>query len=72
MSRTVCREPSRSSLAWRDRADPGHNRAMDLTAEQIAEIEALLGRIEELDAAEVPEPAAQLAEMLGRILDDLS
>lgn len=45
---------------------------MDLTAEQITEIEALLGQIEELDAAEVPEPAAQLAEMLGRILDELS
>ncbi len=45
---------------------------MDLTPEQIAEIEALLARIEELDAAAVPEPAAQLAEVLGRILDDLS
>ncbi len=45
---------------------------MDLTPEQVAEIEALLDRIEELDPASVPEPAAQLAEVLGRILDDLS
>lgn len=45
---------------------------MNLTQEQIAEIEALLVQIEELDAAEVPAPAAQLAEVLGRVLDDLS
>ena len=45
---------------------------MDLSPDQVAELEALLSRIEELDPASVPEPAAQLAEALGRILDDLS
>jgi hypothetical protein len=33
-------------------------------------LEAVLARLEELDPAEVPEPAAELAELLGTILED--
>lgn len=44
---------------------------MNLTMEEIAEIEAALARLEELDPADVPEPAAQLADLLGRMLDGL-
>jgi hypothetical protein len=43
---------------------------MDLTQEQIERLEAVLARLEELDPAEVPEPAAELAELLGTILED--
>jgi hypothetical protein len=41
---------------------------MDLTPEQIDEIETMLGRLESLDPAELPEPAAELVALLGRIL----
>jgi hypothetical protein len=43
---------------------------MDLTQEQIERLEAVLARLEELDPAEVPETAAELAELLGTILED--
>ena len=44
---------------------------MELTPELVAELETLLAQIEELDPAQVPEPASQLADILGRILDGL-
>lgn len=44
---------------------------MDLNDAQIAELEAALQRLEDIDPAELPEPAAELAELLGKILDDL-
>ncbi|MFQ5523180.1 MAG: hypothetical protein ACE5F5_06335 [Acidimicrobiia bacterium] len=44
---------------------------MDLTQEQIEELEATLERLEELDPAALPEPARELADLLGRILDEL-
>ena len=44
---------------------------MELTPELVEELETLLARIEELDPAQVPEPAAQLADILSRILDGL-
>ena len=44
---------------------------MDLTETQIEELEAALERLQNLDPANLPEPAAELAELLGRILDDL-
>lgn len=44
---------------------------MDLNESQIAELEAALQRLEDLDPAELPEPASELAELLGRILDDM-
>jgi hypothetical protein len=43
---------------------------MDLTQEQIEKLEAALARLEELDPAELPEPAAELANLLGSILED--
>ena len=42
---------------------------MDLTPEQIDEIEAMLEKLGTLDPSELPEPAAELVELLGRILD---
>jgi hypothetical protein len=41
---------------------------MDLSTEQIDEIEAMLSRLETLDPADLPEPAAELVALLGRIL----
>jgi hypothetical protein len=43
---------------------------MDLTQEQIDRLEAALARLEELDPADVPEPAAELADLLGAILEE--
>lgn len=43
---------------------------MDITEEQIEKLEAALTRLEELDPADVPEPAAELAALLGSILED--
>ena len=43
---------------------------MDLTQDQIDKLEAALARLEELDPAHVPEPAAELAEILGSILEE--
>jgi hypothetical protein len=43
---------------------------MDLSQDQIDKLEAALARLEELDPAEVPEPAAELAELLGSILEE--
>jgi hypothetical protein len=43
---------------------------MDLTAGQIEEIEAKLRQLETLDPAELPEPAAELVALLGRILEE--
>ena len=43
---------------------------MDLTQDQIDKLEAALARLEELDPTEVPEPAAELADLLGSILEE--
>lgn len=43
---------------------------MDLTEEQIEKLEAALARLEELDPAEVPEPAAELANLLSSLLEE--
>jgi len=43
---------------------------MDLTQSQIEELEAALERLDDLDPASLPEPAQELAEILGRILDE--
>ena len=42
---------------------------MDLTESQIEELEAALARLESLDPADLPEPAAELAAVLSSILD---
>ncbi len=43
---------------------------MDLTPEQIERLEAALARLEELDPSELPEPAAELADLLSSILEE--
>jgi hypothetical protein len=43
---------------------------MDLTQDQIDQIEAILSRLAEVDPAELPEPAAELANLLGSILEE--
>jgi hypothetical protein len=43
---------------------------MDLNQDQIDRLEAALARLEELDPAEVPEPAAELADILSSILEE--
>lgn len=55
---------------WPRRLILGDNRRMDLSQDQIDKLEAALARLEELDPAEVPEPAAELAELLGSILEE--
>lgn len=48
-----------------------HNRTdMDLSPEQIEEITQALHELEELDPAELPEPAAKLVDLLSRLLDE--
>ncbi len=44
---------------------------MDLTEAQIEQLEAALKQLDELDPASLPEPAAELASLLGQILDEL-
>ena len=44
---------------------------MDLSESQIEELETALEQLEAVDPAILPEPAAQLAELLNKILDDL-
>ena len=46
------------------------NRLMDLTQDQIDQLEAVLARLAEIDPAELPEPAAELASLLGSILEE--
>jgi hypothetical protein len=48
----------------------GDNPRMDLTADQIEKLEEALARLGELDPAELPEPAAELASLLGSILEE--
>lgn len=55
---------------WPSDAGLGDNRSMDLTPDQIEKLEEALARLEELDPAELPEPAAELANLLGSILED--
>lgn len=44
---------------------------MDLSQSQIEEIESALRRLEEVDPADLPEPAAELADLLSRLLDGM-
>jgi hypothetical protein len=43
---------------------------MDINPEQIEKLEAALARLEELDPADVPEPAAELANLLSALLEE--
>lgn len=44
---------------------------MDLTPDQIEQIEVALEKMADLDPAQLPGPAAELADLLNRILDQL-
>jgi hypothetical protein len=44
---------------------------MDIPEETITEIEQKLQEIAELDPADLPDPAAELAEMLSALLEEL-
>lgn len=43
---------------------------MDLSPERVEEIEAALQKLGELDPAEIPEPAAELVELLNQLLEE--
>ncbi len=43
---------------------------MDLTESQIEQLELALQQLAQLDPADLPEPAAQLAELLSKMLDE--
>ena len=42
---------------------------MEVTSQERQDLEQALAALEGLDPAELPEPAARLAEMLARLLD---
>lgn len=44
---------------------------MELSQSQIEEIESALQRLEEVDPADLPEPAAELADLLSRLIDGM-
>lgn len=44
---------------------------MELSQSQVEEIEAALARLEEIDPVDLPEPAADLADILSRLLDGM-
>jgi hypothetical protein len=43
---------------------------MELSQDQIERLESVLARLADLDPAELPEPAAELADLLGAILEE--
>lgn len=43
---------------------------MELSPEQVEEIEQALDRLETLDPAELPEPAAELVALLNEMLEE--
>jgi len=47
------------------------NQLMNISEETLAAIETKLREIADLDPAELPRPAAELAEMLNSILDEV-
>jgi len=58
-------------LIWLSSVSRRHNRGdMDLSPDQVEEIELMLEKLETLDPADLPEPAAELVDLLARILDD--
>lgn len=42
---------------------------MEVTPEERERLEAALAELEQVDAADLPGPAARLADLLGRMLD---
>lgn len=57
-----------SSSRPHNRDNPGD---MDLTPNQIEELEAALEKLAALDPALLPEPVTELADLLSRLLDQL-
>lgn len=55
---------------WCSQPRIGDNPVMDLTQDQIEQLEAVLARLAEVDPAELPEPATELARLLGSILEE--
>ena len=43
---------------------------MDLTPEEVDEIESMLDQLEKVDPADLPEPAAELVALLSKILEE--
>jgi hypothetical protein len=43
---------------------------MQFSPEELEDLEAAIEEIRSLDPADVPEPAARLADMLSRLLDE--
>ena len=43
---------------------------MELSQDQIEQLEAALARLGDVDPADLPEPAAELADLLGAILEE--
>ena len=48
----------------------GDNPDMELTQEQIESLETALAKMAELDPADLPQPASELADLLGAILEE--
>lgn len=48
-----------------------HNRAMNIPEDVLVTIEEKLEALAELDPAELPEPAAELADILSSLLDEV-
>lgn len=44
---------------------------MEIDQTKVEELEEALARLEQVDPADLPEPAAALASLLGQILEDL-
>lgn len=65
----MCVPTSPKPWAWSWRQTAGDNQTMELNEELQQRIQTLLSDIEELDPAEVPTPAAELAALLGEILE---
>lgn len=47
----------------------GDNAAMEVSPEERQSLEAALAELDGLDPADLPDPAARLADLLGRMLD---
>ena len=65
MSQPTCERQSISCWTLRK----GNNAVVELNSEQTEQIEDLLTQLEELDPAELPVPAVELAALLGEILE---
>lgn len=56
---------------WCCRRVKGDNQGMEIDQTKVEELEQALEKLQQLDPAELPEPATELADLLGQILEDL-